>query len=131
MVIIHLAKIAWDHALLIIHRSKMSFKRKNGFRPFRFEAILLHSNEYGKVVRQAWDDMGQDGVEYKVGYMFEKYGDLHLWNHNSFRNVNNQLKKRRKMLEDMQALIPSAENIQSTYRIEDEKYELLKREEMM
>lgn len=76
--------------------------------------------------------MHQGGAEHKVGHKLRKCKEFfNSWNRNSFGNVNNLLKEKRKIFEDMQALIPSTNNIQSAHHIKDEINKLLKREQIM
>ena len=75
------------------------------YQPFRFEEMWLSDNGCGEVVEAAWRSCVSLDPNKEILGKIEKCGkDLTWWNYNVFRNVRREIKKKRDMLVEEEAV---------------------------
>ena len=99
----HLPCLSSDHCPLFINPSGIeipSYKK-----PFRFEEMWLSDSGCGEVVETAWRSCVSLDPNKEILGKIEKCGkDLTWWNYNVFGNVRRELKKKRDMLVEEEAV---------------------------
>ena len=99
----HLPCLSSDHCPLLINPS--SIESTSYKKPFRFEEMWLSDSQCGEVVEAAWRSCASPDSDREVLGKIDKCGkDLLWWNHNVFGNVRRELKKRRDMLVEEEAV---------------------------
>ena len=99
----HLPCLSSDHCPLFINPSGIEISSYK--KPFRFEEMWLSDSGCGEVVEAAWRSCVSLDPNKEILGKIEKCGkDLTWWNYNVFGNVRRELKKKRDMLVEEEAV---------------------------
>lgn len=81
----HLAKLALDHAPLIIQGTRLHSKTKRNSKAFWFKVMWLRSEECKQIIHQVWVPSYQNYFEQSVVEKLQRCGEsLQAWNHYTF-----------------------------------------------
>ena len=126
----HLPCLSSDHCPLFINPSRIeipSYKK-----PFRFEEMWLSDSGCGEVVETAWRSCVSLDPNKEILGKIEKCGkDLTWWNYNVFGNVRRELKKKRDMLVEEEAVALRTGSHVRIRELQREINELMDRETRM
>ena len=126
----HLPCLSSDHCPLFINPSGIeipSYKK-----PFRFEEMWLSDSGCGEVVEAAWRScVSLDPTKEILGKIEKCGNDLTWWNYNVFGNVRRELKKKRDMLIEEEAVALRTGSNVRIRELQGEINELMDRETRM
>ena len=126
----HLPCLSSDHCPLFINPSGLeipSYKK-----PFKFEEMWLSDSGCGEVVEAAWRScVSLDPTKEILGKIEKCGNDLTWWNYNVFGNVRRELKKKRDMLIEKEAVALRTGSNVRIRELQGEINELMDRETRM
>ena len=126
----HLPCLSSDHCPLLINPTGIDFPSYK--KPFQFEEMWLLDSSCGKVVDVAWRSCVARDSDSEIIRKIDKCGkDLSWWNYNVFGNVRRELKKKRDLLIEEEAVAVRTGNNFRIKALKDEIKVLMDREARM